>query len=561
MDYKVEKGKAVFPEGIKMIEKGAFANCEGLVSAVIPNTVKSICDNAFEDCTKLRDIVLPKDLTFIGNSAFRDCSNLNQIDIPDTVAHIGSSAFMGCDNLEHVKLPRNLTDIEEYLFSGCKKLRKVDIPMLVTKIKRDAFAGCESLEDISIPDVVVEIRDRAFAGCKSIKEIKIPAKVRSLGRMLFGSDIVVTGNGNKHGIYEMKPSDDFYSQCDALESIFCFVDYPLNIGFWNTSLVEDKDCFLDKQGDKYKHYLGSYHATLYVPKEYIDLFRKTAPWKNFSEIREMPEDILSSGSIHVKRKNEEKSLNNNGGNKVMATQQSTKSKIIPEELDELIQEFLTDGILTAKEREVVLKKAEKKGLDRDEIDLYLDAQVQKIDQATDAAIRRQKGKSCPHCGAYVPQLTDKCPECGQFITPEATQELAEILDNLEGALIKMKSRRDFDESKAIVERYSRKARLYYSNNPKIKSLLAEVDTEMTVAEKNFKSAQRKEALVSVKDTSVNVFVYLMKNKWFWVALPMFIGIMCIWLGEAESGIPAFGFIVILIDLLALMFVAMKAADD
>ena len=122
------------------------------------------------------------------------------------------------------------------------------------------------------------------------------------------------------------------------------------------------------------------------------------------------------------------------------------TKLIPEELDALIQEYLTDGILTDKERAVILRKAETMGLDRDEIDLYLDAQVQKIDQAADAVVRRQKSKACPYCGAPVPLLTDKCPECGQFITPEANTELQEIFDNLEDALVDLKSGKDYERS-------------------------------------------------------------------------------------------------------------------
>jgi ABC-type multidrug transport system fused ATPase/permease subunit len=180
------------------------------------------------------------------------------------------------------------------------------------------------------------------------------------------------------------------------------------------------------------------------------------------------------------------------------------NNLIPEELNALIQQYLTDGVLTDKERQVILNKAEKMGLDRDEIDLYLDAQVQKIDQATDAAVRRQKGKACPHCGAYVSQMADKCPECGQYITPEATKELEEILDNLEEALVNMKSQKDFERNKAIVERYERKARMYYSNHPKIKVLLSEVDAEMDIAEKRVKSLQRSE---SVKSFFTNPWTY------------------------------------------------------
>ena len=108
------------------------------------------------------------------------------------------------------------------------------------------------------------------------------------------------------------------------------------------------------------------------------------------------------------------------------------ANLIPEELNALIQQYLTDGVLTDKERQVILNKAEKMGLDRDEIDLYLDAEEQKVDQQTAAAVRKQKGKICPYCGGSVPLLTDKCPHCGENITPEASKELQEIFDNLTG---------------------------------------------------------------------------------------------------------------------------------
>lgn len=180
------------------------------------------------------------------------------------------------------------------------------------------------------------------------------------------------------------------------------------------------------------------------------------------------------------------------------------NNLIPEELDALIQQYLTDGVLTDKERQVILNKAEKMGLDRDEVDLYLDAEEQKIDQATDAAVRKQKGKTCPYCGSPVPQLADKCPACNQFITPEASEELKEIIDNLEEALVQFKSGKDLAKSKATVERYARKAKMYFSNNPKIKPLLAEVEEEMAVTEKRAKSLQRSE---SIKSFFTNPWTY------------------------------------------------------
>lgn len=167
-------------------------------------------------------------------------------------------------------------------------------------------------------------------------------------------------------------------------------------------------------------------------------------------------------------------------------------QLIPEELDQLIQEYLTDGVLTDKERQVILKKAESLGLDRDEIDLYLDAQVQKIDQATDAAVRKQKGKQCPYCGGSVPLLTDKCPHCGENITAEASCELQEIFDNLEDALVNLKSGKDVHASKATVERFARKAKMYFGNNPRVQKLLDEIKEETERAEKKVEKRARVE---------------------------------------------------------------------
>ena len=194
------------------------------------------------------------------------------------------------------------------------------------------------------------------------------------------------------------------------------------------------------------------------------------------------------------------------------------NNLIPEELDQLIQEYLTDGVLTDKERAVILRKAEKMGLDRDEIDLYLDAQVQKINQATDAAVRKVKGKTCPYCGGSVPQLAEKCPYCDEYITPQASEELQEIFDNLEEALVDMKSGKELERSKATVERYARKAKMYYGSNPKVQKLLAEVEKEMTEAEKKAKSLARKKTIVNIltynKFLTAGVIVVLAILLWY-----------------------------------------------
>ncbi len=173
------------------------------------------------------------------------------------------------------------------------------------------------------------------------------------------------------------------------------------------------------------------------------------------------------------------------------TVQSAQKSCIPPELDDLIKEYLTDGIISAKERLVLLNKAQNMGLDVNEVDLYIDAQQQKADQAVAAAMNKRRGKTCPYCGSSIPELTDKCPNCGANITPEASNELQDIFEHLESALVDFKSGEDVEKNKAEVERYVRKARMYYGNNPKIKNLLEEVELESEAAEEEARKNARK----------------------------------------------------------------------
>lgn len=183
----------------------------------------------------------------------------------------------------------------------------------------------------------------------------------------------------------------------------------------------------------------------------------------------------------------------------------------PKDLTELVEEYLTDGIISSKERDVLLKKAEKMGVDVDEFDLYIDAQQQKVDQSIDAAARKKRGATCPFCGGPVPQLVDKCPHCGQFITAQASEELKEILEKLEDALVDLKAGKDIYRNKAVAEKYSRKARMYYSSNPKVKVILAEIDEEISITASK---ANKKE-----------LFNETFKNKRFWFLATMVLGII------------------------------------
>lgn len=156
---------------------------------------------------------------------------------------------------------------------------------------------------------------------------------------------------------------------------------------------------------------------------------------------------------------------------------------IPQELDNLINEFLSDGIISDKERQVLLNKAQALGLNVDEVDLYIDAQQQKADQSVAAAVSKRRGKTSPYCGESIPELTDKCPYCGKNITPEASKELEYLIHNLQYYLERY-IKRPTAGRKAEIESYIRKAKMYYGNNPKVQCLVEETENSIkeTIAE-------------------------------------------------------------------------------
>lgn len=174
---------------------------------------------------------------------------------------------------------------------------------------------------------------------------------------------------------------------------------------------------------------------------------------------------------------------------------TTKKGIVPEELDNLIQEYLSDGIISDKERKVLLNKAQALGLNIDEVDLYIDAQQQKADQSVAAAVSKRRGKTCPFCGESIPELTDKCPYCGKNITPEASEELEDLIDNLQYYLERYQERPSAGR-KAEIESYIRKAKMYYGNNPKVQCLVEETENSI------------KERIAEIKKQSRNILIVL-----------------------------------------------------
>ena len=108
-----------------------------------------------------------------------------------------------------------------------------------------------------------------------------------------------------------------------------------------------------------------------------------------------------------------------------------------EQIEALISAALADGVLTEKEKQILFKKAESMGIDRDEFEMVLDARLvefkkketqeaeqHQLEMEMAKAAQKSAPKSnkygdvrkCPACGAIVESFQTKCPECGYVFT-------------------------------------------------------------------------------------------------------------------------------------------------
>lgn len=120
------------------------------------------------------------------------------------------------------------------------------------------------------------------------------------------------------------------------------------------------------------------------------------------------------------------------------------------EIEKLINLALEDGELTEKEKQVLFKKAQAKGIDLDEFEMYLDTRIARLSKnkkqdsnlsapkSTPTAQTTQtegKIRKCPICGGTVPAFATNCPDCkydmgGVGISSSVAKELSQKIDEI-----------------------------------------------------------------------------------------------------------------------------------
>ncbi len=301
----------------------AFYDCRGLTSITIPSSVTSIEKYAFELCLSLesviisdiaawcnisfvnglsnplyyahhlflkgvevKDLVIPNNVTTIGSSAFFNCSSLTSVTIPNSVKTIGTSAFHGCSDLKSV----NISDIvawcnisfsdnplnnAHHLFLNEEEVKDLILPNSVTSIGISAFSGCSGLTSVTIPNSVTSIGSSAFSGCSGLTSVTIPNSVTSIGDNAFSNCSGITSIIIGKGIESIGSSA--FADCESLEDLYCQAE---KVPSAETNAFDNS-------------YIS--YATLHVPENSINQYRRREPWSGFETITGILDDEFNDG--------------------------------------------------------------------------------------------------------------------------------------------------------------------------------------------------------------------------------------------------------------------------
>jgi hypothetical protein len=224
------------PDGITVINKGAFASSERLSAVTLPSSVSTIGEFAFAECPLLTSVNIPPAAVVgfrafrnsgitavtvpagarlanevfsecyrlqeaniqtvqIGDGTFINCTALEQVTLSPSLMEIPRSTFAGCTALSTVNsdtsgtvvLPAPLEGLLDKAFFNCRSITTVDMSGLsgLVAINPNVFSGCTALVNVTLPSGLTQINTGAFNDCSSLAAINIPAPVTRLGDKVF----------------------------------------------------------------------------------------------------------------------------------------------------------------------------------------------------------------------------------------------------------------------------------------------------------------------------------------------------------------------------------------
>ena len=309
----------VLPSSVKSLGQCAFMYCTNLKSINLPVTQKTLPVSFFEGCTSLESIELPATLTTISTDAFYGCTKLANVNLHEGITTINLRAFYNC-KLDTIVIPSTVTSIGNGAFKGnptkaivwkpkscsigsddsapfystdskvtsftfgegvqvipaylCENMNLLDtivLPSTVTTIGAYSFKNCSALKGIQLPEGAIYMGDGAFMSCTSLKSFAFPEGEKSLPTSVLEGCTALEEVFIPSSVTTIN-QDAFYG-CSALRAIQNLAFTPQTITERAVNNVNKKTCIL------------------YVPIDYIDLYRAKAVWCDFINIIGVATDL------------------------------------------------------------------------------------------------------------------------------------------------------------------------------------------------------------------------------------------------------------------------------
>ena len=202
----------------------------------------------------IEKIAFGDSVTYVSDYMLDSCSELVSVELSKSIRTIKCHAFYGCSKLTSIS-GQNVESINEGAFYGCISLEHFNFPNLITiedspsSTYWGVFQGCASLKSVNLPDGLTKIGSLAFMDCTSLEKVTIPGTISAIGH--FYDDITLGCS---------------FANCPKLNNI---------------SIASKTPIYIPESTFDSKTYLN---ATLRVPEESVETYKKAAIWKNFLHI-------------------------------------------------------------------------------------------------------------------------------------------------------------------------------------------------------------------------------------------------------------------------------------
>ena len=301
--YSSLKGNIIVPEkvtidgyqlSVNSISSKAFYMCPDITSVTLPASLTRIYTYAFYKCQALKTVNIPANVKNLGAYSFADCTALGAIysQIADptaatlgtkvfrnlttgtTVLHVPAGTLSAYNAADQWKDIQNKVEGYTFVEGGLYYNVNLDnISTLEVTYQNQFGAHYDNLSgNLEIPEKVTHyglehtltVIGQAFAQCTGITSMTIPATIKLMKRSAFDG-------------------------CTGLRAIHSRIQDPTAVEYKSPSLT-----FSGVPKDL---------CTLYVPKGTKDIYKVTAPWKDFQNIVEesvgLTGDVNGDGRVNV----------------------------------------------------------------------------------------------------------------------------------------------------------------------------------------------------------------------------------------------------------------------